>query len=707
MTAVSEAADRQVTSRGRIFGHLRDRLAASDPAFSRLRLASRAILSLVASGAVLAGLTLFVHTLPIAAFGLSFMLSFVGSMAIRDKAAKAQIVTRSLAVPVIVVSVFLASALSGIPWAADLVFLGVIFAAVYVRRYGLRWFAIGMMAFLAFFMGDYLKPPPGQIGWIAVAAAIALAITHLVGNFLLPADEERDFRRALVTIDRRINLILRQFRHAAQAGALSKEDHKAFRAHIARLRDIVLMAEGFLPQGSDGSLAAKGAASEVAVALFDLQLVVERLVRSRHIALPPVDLVQAVLDHDEKAVMAQAVLFRDDGPDDEIPARHLVRVQRARSRLADAIGPQPSPAFLLAGSDPAPPSPPQPGGAGGRIPQAFQPPIQVTLACAIAMGVGLLVSPVRWYWAVITAFIVFNNTRSRGDTAIRALQRSAGTFGGFLVGTAVATLLQGQMVVSGVMILVLFFLAFYFVQTSYSIMIFFITIALALIYGMMGMFTPEILILRLEETVIGALAGTAMAFFVFPKRTSSGVAEALEGYWRALGDLVAAAAARVADTPDPESLLALSRGLDRKYADLAVLVRPLGGPWNAVTRFGQVRERLLLLSGLAHWSRVLAQRLSHETEFDQETRARVENVAARIERQIESALEKREAFFENRRREDSDTDLPQRRPLILSERDHPVVALEAISALLERAGSRAPAAAGGQRRAPENAVQYN
>jgi uncharacterized membrane protein YccC len=47
--------------------------------------------------------------------------------------------------------------------------------------------------------------------------------------------------------------------------------------------------------------------------------------------------------------------------------------------------------------------------------------------------VGELVSPARWYWAVLTAFVVFAGTNSRGDVLSHGWQR--------LVGTSVACLL--------------------------------------------------------------------------------------------------------------------------------------------------------------------------------------------------------------------------------------------------------------------------
>ncbi len=317
------------------------------------------------------------------------------------------------------------------------------------------------------------------------------------------------------------------------------------------------------------------------------------------------------------------------------------------------------------------------------MPDDLQRPIQITLACGIALSVGLLLSPVRWYWAVIASFIVFNNAKSRADTALRALQRSAGTFAGLIGGTAAATLLHGQPIVSAALIPVMFFVGFYFVQTSYSTMIFFVTVALALLYGVMGMFTPQLLVLRLAETVVGALSGTIVAFLVFPARASLTAAAALEKYLGALGDLVAAAQQRAHAEKEPLHLLVRSRLLDRCYTELANTVRPLGGPWNVVTRFGEVRERLLLLTACAHWGRVLARGLKPDANLPAESIARIDALVDEVRQRIGEAEAVKNAYFE--RPESRGQALTDRAPVPIADADDPVFALEAISGLLWRA----------------------
>ncbi len=685
MTEAAEAtpASARFAPPRRVLGRLRDRVAASDPALSRLRIASRAVLSMIVNGLLLAGITML-HGLPIAAYGLAVVISFIGSLAVRDSTPKGKAVTRAMAGVAAVLSMLTASLLSPTPLLADIAFLCIIFAAVFARGYGPRGFAIGMLAFMAYFLGDYLRPPPAEMGWVALAAAIALTTTHVVGRFVLVDDPERDFRRAMVTIDRRINLILGDLRQAARTGRLGERARKGLIDHVTRLRDIVLMAEGFIPQGPEGSLAAEGPASELAVELFDLQLAVERLVAASSRALPSADLVAAVQKSDGAGIAAATRDLGGDGEAaDAATQRVLLRVHKTRQRLATSLEPSPAPAFRVKPGEAAGGGGGGPGQSGGRkglVPQRYHVPIQVTLASAIAMASGPLVSSTRWYWAVLAAFIVFNNTRSRADTAVRALQRSAGTLAGLVGGTLVATLLHGHMIASGVGILVAFFLGLYFLQASYGVMIFFVTIAIALLYGLMGRFSPELLVVRLEETVIGAAAGVLTAFFVFPKRATTGVSAALDDYLDALAELVATARG----TDEGGDPLAASRRLDRALSDLATAARPLGGPWTVVTRFGNVRERLLLLTGCAHWGRALARSLSRGEIRPADETASVAALADVIDARIGRIREVRGRFFSLPTGRPVNMPSEPRRGLARHEDEGAVVALEVIGALLRR-----------------------
>jgi hypothetical protein len=210
-----------------------------------------------------------------------------------------------------------------------------------------------------------------------------------------------------------------------------------------------------------------------------------------------------------------------------------------------------------------------------------------------------------------------------------------------------------------------------------------VTVGLALLYGIMGMFTPELLVLRLVETVIGALAGTLVAFLLFPTRASFTAAANLDKYLSALGELVAAAQRRAHGEPEPQHLLARSRLLDRAYTDLGNAARPLGGPWSVVTRFGEVRERLLLLAACAHWGRVLARGLKPGISLPPESLVRIDALADEVRQRIGEASALRDSYFE-RPEVIAESPMP-RAPLPLGDDEDPVFALEVMSALLWRA----------------------
>lgn len=612
----------------RLSARLVDRLVAADPARSRLRLAARALLAIALTMAVLWGIGTAV-ALPAAAYGLGLILAFDGTLGVREAGLRRQMGTRALAALTGAAAAVLGGALAPWPLVADLGFLVVIFASVYIRRYGMRWLAVGVMAFVAYFMGDYMRPAPADAGLLLLAAAVALAAAQLASALLLPDQPERDFRRALRTIDHRINLILDHLRRAAEAGALPADDERTIRAQMVQFREIVLMAEGYVPQISGSDWALTGAAADLAAALVELLLAVERLVRYRHAALPPAAALRALLEAEGPALRAAP---RADPATAGAALQLLEEVRRARGRINAALGPTPSAAFA-GGGRPAPAAQQAAlGPARAGVPAAFHRPLQVTLACGLALAAGYALSPVRWYWAVITAYIVFNNTRTRADTLQRTAARAGGTMGGVIAGTLLATLLQGHPLALWGGIPIALFLAVYYLQASYGMMVFFFTVALALLYGLLGMFTPGLLLLRLEETVVGGLCGAAAAFLVFPVRTGGAVEGAFRAFLDALGALIAGAAARAAGQEAP--LTGASLRLDQSYGALAVAVRPLGGPWSVVTRFGEVRTKLLLLVSCAHWARVLAGAMAEGGPMGGAERARIAELAAEAERHL-------------------------------------------------------------------------
>ncbi|PDS77455.1 FUSC family protein [Rhizobium sp. L43] len=586
---------------------LRDWLLANDPALSRLRMASRVTLTIVLSFLILLTIHALILPLPTSAFGLGIVLSIEGGIAVRDKGNARQLVTRLFGCVASLAVVAVAAGLEDSRFLSDLVFLVVIALASAARVVGPRGFAIGMFAFTSYFMGAYFRPSLVDLPEVAIGPVVSVLVGHLVRAVLLPDDWRRDLLRSLESVRGRINQIL--FKLAALAGRaeIGEADRQELRQLEDRLKEVVLMAETFIPRPPAGVFdGAADPAAELAIRLFDAHLAAESAIVLSFQSPPPFALVHAVIEADAAELarfegMAEAI---KDQPQGET-VRALLWLGEARQQLTQAIDEGQASGFsgIDTINDTAQSQP---------IDFSFGNPLlrsalQITLASAIAMGFGLLLSRERWFWAVLASFLVFTNTNSRGDTAMKALSRSLGTVFGIAIGLGLATLISGKPDVAIPAAAVCIFLAFYFLQVSYATMTFFISIVLCLVYGMTGVLTLDLLKLRIGETVIGAVAGTAVAFVVFPTRTRGALDAAVARWFQALRELLGA----LGEGKSSFELIALSQKIDACYRDVTVAARPLGSSWSVVTRPGQIRQTLAIFLSCTYWARILAK--SYET----------------------------------------------------------------------------------------------
>jgi hypothetical protein len=87
--------------------------------------------------------------------------------------------------------------------------------------------------------------------------------------------------------------------------------------------------------------------------------------------------------------------------------------------------------------------------------------IQVTIAGALAIVVGELLSPSHWYWALIATFVIYLGTSTRGQTLTKGWQLVVGTVIGVGVATLIASLVGGNVVASLALIFVALFTGSY------------------------------------------------------------------------------------------------------------------------------------------------------------------------------------------------------------------------------------------------------
>ncbi|MBO8191869.1 FUSC family protein [Streptomyces oryzae] len=246
------------------------------------------------------------------------------------------------------------------------------------------------------------------------------------------------------------------------------------------------------------------------------------------------------------------------------------------------------------------------GGRGLSRPTTRQ-AFQALAACGFAMAAGQALSLDRWYWAVGAAWWIFVNTASRGETLVRGFRRVLGTVAGLAAGLLIAVPTDGAMAPTLAVVACCVFGIFFSAPLSYSWMMFFVTLMVGMLYGLLGVLHPGLLGLRLEETAVGALGAVLAVALVLPVTTHAATEVWIRRAVHCVHECALAAARRLAgESGDgPEARIAeLELLLGRVRLSVAPLVHPLS-PLRA--RKARARQVLALLDDCARQVRGLAE----------------------------------------------------------------------------------------------------
>ncbi len=564
-----------------------DRMVAADPGILRLLMAARGTAAVFLTSLVTIVLAKALHA-PAVAAAQGIMFTLMSAFLMREPTRQQRERTLLLLALPAAAAAVVTTLLRNAGLYGDGLFLILVFVCFLLQGRGPRAIGLGLVAMIACYVGLFLDLPAATLPMQLLSLAAAVPITWFAGFVLLPMRPPAQLRRTIQAVQGRAAAVL-------EAARQLRSNHPAaprrWRRHLARLTEAALAADDQLAiLEPAGSLPTR-------LRLMDLELAAARLA-----ALP----AELTSEPSASRQAAQFVVHQRRLRRSRWSARDLTRppMTLARSpttaaladitRAASALG---QAAQSLA-AEPAMPQRVAPGPLAWRI--AFR----VTLASALAMAGGMAISPQRWFWAVITTYVVFLNTRSRGDTIVRGLQRVSGTLLGLVAGVLLATVLRGEGPIQAVLLFAAVFGMYYFFLISYTLGIFFVTVLLGQLYGLLGSNMDSLLVLRLEETAVGAAAAIAVAVFVLPLRTRDQVARSGAAVVRALADVVGAARASLAGEPAAAAIVAL-RTVDRQLADLRLALLPLSLGRLALRRL-EVERPIPALLDCVHWARLLA-----------------------------------------------------------------------------------------------------
>lgn len=636
-----------------------DRFAASDPGLLRLTAGLRTVSAIALTLVVLAPLDTGVTHMVAGA-----MTAMTATFAIKDKLVRDQAATLALGLPVALVAMCLGALLTSQVIAGDVFFVALIFGAVYSRRFGERGTALGLVGFQIYFLSLFVGASTSTLPELCLTLAIAFGCSALARFAIVPETPQRVLTRLRDAFRTRAAQVVSMQIELLDAGPEQLEKVlDDLRRRTARLHEAALMIQGRLEEGTQDAdkaalLQRRVADTEIATERLGMLLLNARSAEGAdtltlHLPHAPVPLTGDWRPAEDDATIA---LRRD------LKALHLLVVRPAASDEGTAVAHirnrllgyrdeeklPPAPAGIqdafrgigeaarsvlglrLALDGPQDESDDSPATtrsreefdaedlsiassekSAGEDRTGLQRPttraaFQVSVGSVLAIIGGELLSSQRWYWAVLTCWVVFLNTASTGEILVKGYRRLLGTLLGAVAGVALAGLVGDHTWVAFALVLVFIFAMFYTAPLSYAVMSFFVTAMLGLLYTLLNSYSFDVLVLRIEETAIGAACGIIAAVLVLPVHTDRRTDELLGTVLERLGDVASAAVEQLSGGPASD-LLSRARSLDTALDELRDSTGPLTYPITPLRgRRQTVRYLVALLETCAYHARSLA-----------------------------------------------------------------------------------------------------
>jgi Fusaric acid resistance protein-like len=594
-----------------------------------------------ASAGLVAELASADHALTVIAMMLGAIVAMISGFAMTTEVgARSQLVT-CLFLPVPLLAT-LAVGLSLHARAASLALMAVLLAAgTYCRRFGPRGSTGGVLAFMGAFLGFFVQDlvTVADMGWVAAEIGLGTGVMIAVHFTLFRPRPAAALRRMQRSYAARAHDLASDVADlfAAVAGSRDSSRHrragKKLQRHLLRLNETALLIDAQLD--NPAAVPAGWSAATLHQRLFDAEAALGNMARfalaiARRRFQAPVSaqaasVLAAARDADLAGVRDSVAAIRAllEAPDPErsgvAPADRVLLHRFAtsatdfaaaldafrlypagqvpddeadgefRAQVASPGGWLPGSAFVAGTASR------ERGGGGVRERVTLAPHARIAIQMGVAVGGAIIagdaLSGRRFYWAVIAAFITFMGANTAGEQLRKSLFRVAGTLVGVVIGSVLAHLVGDRVGVQIVVVLAALFLGLYLMRVNYTFMTIGITVMVAQLYVQLDEFSNSLLLLRLEETALGAGVAMATVLLVLPLHIGRVARVAARQQVEALADLSGRCLDRLADpasdTGSDLQLRSAARRVDMAYQALVATVWPSRTPL-----FGQVATRV-------------------------------------------------------------------------------------------------------------------
>jgi uncharacterized membrane protein YccC len=459
-----------------------------------------------------------------------------------------------------------------------------------------------------YFYALLLHPPPEHWPWLPAAIAVACVLAALVRFVLWPERPQGMLRAEVDALRAGIASLLQELALRLREPERQRDARRA-RASLARLNDLSLRIDQRLARF------AQPADAGLRDTLRDRVLRAEIAAETLQACTATVAAVAAGDTHQRMADALRALLdaVRIDMPFDaaaweaRLAQREPVLDADRRWRFrhaAEALVTQPPwqcalPTLGDTTAAAAPPAQPRPPGPATRwrwlADQPTRQSLQAAAAALVAMLAGYAIAQEHWFWAAFGAFVIFTRAGTRGQAAAGAWKRTLGNVVGLVLGLVLAELVRGSPPVELALLFVFVFAGFCLFQVFQAGYLALLTAMLAMLYELLGMYSPGLLLTRAAEMVAGSVAGVLSAMLVLPARTQAQSDQESVALLREAAKVLRDAMAGPRAPPARDAV----RDLDRRLQALRQALGPVTTPEVPAPKSGH-RRRLYRLAVLVY-----------------------------------------------------------------------------------------------------------
>ncbi|MFY0573914.1 hypothetical protein ACN28S_05680 [Cystobacter fuscus] len=249
--------------------HLWDLFVVSDPDLGRLRKGLRAALGAGLAALILSQLARLLGEPPTVTM-VGTMVAMMGSQLATDPEPREQRLTTALLVVPALSSAVLGTLAAQVPLLGAATFAVAIFVSTFVRRFGPRGLALGMIGFFSFFNALFFHAQLSQVPALAGAMMIAVGIAYTVRFVLVPERPDHALRRTVRAFRKTIDVVLWELADIPEQPRMTCALLRRLLRQADRLSDAALAVEDTVTRDH----------SDLRQRLFELELAANRVLRS-------------------------------------------------------------------------------------------------------------------------------------------------------------------------------------------------------------------------------------------------------------------------------------------------------------------------------------------------------------------------------------------------------------------------------------------